>query len=360
MVACAGQHDVAGLLAAQREPARAQLLQHVAVADLGGRTAIPASRMARCSRGCSSRWRRACRATSSPVVVHGRRASTAMIWSPSTTAPAASTARQRSASPSWAMPRSAPCSTHRAAAAAPRWVDPTPSLMLSPSGSACDRDDLGARPAVGLAARRPDAAPCAQSTTTRMPASGSGVRGEQVLDVALGGVRAGRGPGRWPRRSGRGAGGVEAAPRSPSSTRVGQLVAAGGEQLDAVVRHRVVRGGDHHAEVGVELADQVRDGRGRQHTDPDRVGAGGGEPGDDGGLEHLAAGAGVAADHGDRTVGPVALGQHARGGRGQTATASSGVRSSPLARPRTPSVPNRRRIAAKVSACCTGAPCGPS
>ena len=34
-----------------------------------------------------------------------------MIWSPSTTLPCASTARQRSASPSWAMPTSAPCSS---------------------------------------------------------------------------------------------------------------------------------------------------------------------------------------------------------------------------------------------------------
>ena len=39
----------------------------------------------------------------------------AMIWSPSTTSPAAVTARQRSASPSWARPRSAPCGQHRLA-----------------------------------------------------------------------------------------------------------------------------------------------------------------------------------------------------------------------------------------------------
>ena len=34
--------------------------------------------------------------------------------------------------------------------------------------------------------------------------------------------------------------------------RVGQLVPAAGEELDPVVRHRVVAGGQHHAEVGVE------------------------------------------------------------------------------------------------------------
>ncbi|CAM5321215.1 Pantothenate kinase [Streptomyces badius] len=63
------------------------------------------------------------------------RASTARIWSPSTSSPAASTARQRSASPSCAMPRSAPCST-TAARSSSRWVEPQPSLMLRPSGSA--------------------------------------------------------------------------------------------------------------------------------------------------------------------------------------------------------------------------------
>jgi hypothetical protein len=35
---------------------------------------------------------------------------------------------------------------------------------------------------------------------------------------------------------------------------VGELVAAAGEELDPVVRHRVVRRGDHHAEVGPEVA----------------------------------------------------------------------------------------------------------
>ena len=36
-----------------------------------------------------------------------------------------------------------------------------------------------------------------------------------------------------------------------------ELVAARAEDLDAVVGHRVVRGGDHHAEVGVIGAGQV-------------------------------------------------------------------------------------------------------
>ena len=62
-------------------------------------------------------------------------ASRASSWSPSTTSPAASTARHRSASPSWARPRSAPCSS-TAACSSSRWVAPEPSLMRVPSPSA--------------------------------------------------------------------------------------------------------------------------------------------------------------------------------------------------------------------------------
>ena len=47
---------------------------------------------------------------------------------------------------------------------------------------------------------------------------------------------------------------------------VGELLAAAGEELDAVVRGRVVGGGDHHAEVGVEVRHEVRRGRGGQHA----------------------------------------------------------------------------------------------
>ena len=79
----------------------------------------------------------------------------------------------------------------------------------------------------------------------------------------------------------------------------------------------VVRSGDHHAEVGVEGADQVRDGRGGQHPDAQRVGARGGEPGDDRGFQHLAAGPWIAADDGDRAVRAVALGQDVRGRGGE-------------------------------------------
>ncbi len=84
--------------------------------------------------------------------------------------------------------------------------------------------------------------------------------------------------------------------------RVVQLVAAAGEELDAVVGHRVVAGGQHHAEVRAERAGQVRDGRGGQHADPQHVHAGTGQAGDHRGLQELSGRPGVTADHGDRPV----------------------------------------------------------
>ena len=78
-----------------------------------------------------------------------------------------------------------------------------------------------------------------------------------------------------------------------------ELVPARPEDLDAVVGHRVVRRRDHHAEVGVVGAGQVGHRRRRQHPDAQRVDALAGQPGDHRGLEHLAAGPRIAADHGD-------------------------------------------------------------
>ena len=81
---------------------------------------------------------------------------------------------------------------------------------------------------------------------------------------------------------------------------VGELVPTRGEDLDAVVRHGVVRCGDHHAEACVTRSGEVRDRGGRQHADRDDVHTGGGQPGDDGRLEHFTARARVAPDDGDR------------------------------------------------------------
>src|SRR5699024_3293999 len=56
---------------------------------------------------------------------------------------------------------------------------------------------------------------------------------------------------------------------------------AAGDELDAVVGHRVVRGGDHHREVVVLGTGQVGVGGGGQHTE----------------VLHVHSGAGQASDH---------------------------------------------------------------
>ena len=88
-----------------------------------------------------------------------------MIASPFTGRPAASTARQRSASPSNAMPQAAPGS-RTAAATASRCVEPTPALMLRPSGATPMKstETPSRANSAGAAAY---AAPLAQSTTDR-------------------------------------------------------------------------------------------------------------------------------------------------------------------------------------------------
>ena len=242
------------------------------------------------------------------------RASTARIRSPSTSAPdrvdgeaAVGVAVVRDA-------RSAPCFEDRP----PHEVEvggTDPVVDVQPVGLGGDRDDLGARAAVDL--RRDGRRGAVRAVDDHAQPVERGRGGdEQVVGVAGVGV-VGQVADPADTRPGRaGADDVEARLDGVLHG-IGQLVATRGEELDAVVGHGVVRRGDHHAEVGVERLDQVRDGRGGQHADPDRVGARRGEPGDDRGLQHLPAGPRVAADHGDRAVRTVALGQHVRGRRGE-------------------------------------------
>ena len=83
-----------------------------------------------------------------------------------------------------------------------------------------------------------------------------------------------------------------------SSTSSGSLVPPAGEDLDPVVGSGVVRGRDHHAEVGVEVGDQERRGRRGDDSRVVHVDAGAREPGRDGGGEELARDARVAGDDG--------------------------------------------------------------
>ena len=78
---------------------------------------------------------------------------------------------------------------------------------------------------------------------------------------------------------------------------VGQFVAVGAEQLDAVVLEHVVRGGDHHAEIGAQRARQHRDGRRRQRAELEHVHADRREARDERGFDHVAGEARVLADN---------------------------------------------------------------
>ena len=60
----------------------------------------------------------------------------------------------------------------------------------------------------------------------------------------------------------------------------------------------------------MQLGDQEGHSGRWQHADPHDVRARAGQPGRDGGLEHLAAGPRVPADDGHRAVGGVVFGQH--------------------------------------------------
>ena len=223
-----------------------------------------------------------------------------MIWSPSTTLPSASTARQRSASPSCAMPTSAPCSS-TAACSVSRWVEPTPSLMLRPSGSApmtvtrapASRERLG-RDAGCRAVRAVEHDVEAVEAVRQ--------RAEQVHDVAVLGV------GEPADAADAGAGRAAASAR-PSARldavldHVGELGAADGEELDAVVGRRVVRRRDHHAEVGARCRRSRNAAAGvGMHAGVEHVDAGAREPGRDGGGEELARDARVARDDGRRAA----------------------------------------------------------
>ena len=90
---------------------------------------------------------------------------------------------------------------------------------------------------------------------------------------------------------------------------VGQLVAVGPEQLDAVVVERIVRGRDHDAEVGAHRARQHGDRRRRHRAEQQHVHADRGEAGDQRGLDHVAGQPGVLADHDAMAVLAAAEGQ---------------------------------------------------
>ena len=121
---------------------------------------------------------------------------------------------------------------------------------------------------------------------------------------------------------------------------VGELVAVGPEQLDAVVVVGIVRGRDHHAEIGAHRAGEHGDRRRRHRAGQQHVHADRGEAGDQRGLDHVARQAGVLADQ--RRGGGGRRGERPSRPPARPRSASSGV-ITPLARPRMPSVPKYLR-----------------
>ena len=137
---------------------------------------------------------------------------------------------------------------------------------------------------------------------------------------------------------------------------------AAGEELDAVVGHRVVAGREHHAQVGVQRSDQMSHTGRRDHTETHHVDTRGSQPGDDRRLEELTAGTRVASDQSHRTTTPVEgarLAQNVGGSDRQLQRDLGGqfdVRGA--ADPVRAEESSHRPTG--ISACCTGEPCGPS
>ena len=195
------------------------------------------------------------------------RAEAARTWSPSMMLPSASANSARSASPSNATPASARCST-TARATVCGCVAPHPALIRSPSGSSWIA--ITPRPAGATPPDPPGRGSVCAVDDYPEPGQRPG-RGGDELDVALhrlivAAVRPG-GRGRARRLAHPGL--------DPVLERVGKLVALTGEELDAVVLGRVVRGRDHRPGVRAVRDHQMRDGRGGEHPEPHDVAAGG-------------------------------------------------------------------------------------
>jgi hypothetical protein len=78
---------------------------------------------------------------------------------------------------------------------------------------------------------------------------------------------------------------------------VGELEPVGTEQLDAIVLIGIVRGRDHHPEIGPQRAGQHGDGGRRHGAEEVDVHAHGGKAGGQGLLDHVAGAARILADH---------------------------------------------------------------
>ncbi len=178
---------------------------------------------------------------------------------------------------------------HRGAAAA---VD------VEAVGRHADRDDRGAEfpqhgrcDAIGRAMRAiDDDLQPAQPQATREARLGN-------FDIAAGGVVEARGAAQR-YRGGQAMAHVARHQRLDLGLGVvAELEPVGTEQLDAVVLIGIVRGGDHHPEIGAQAAGQHGDRRRRQRPDQGYVHAGADEPCGECRLHHVAGQPRVLADH---------------------------------------------------------------
>ena len=333
------QHDVPGLLAAEGVAARpAAPRGRTGRRPAVVRTAMPASCIARCSPRLLITVVTSVSAASSPASRIAT-ASTAMIWSPSTSAPVGVDGQ---AAVGVAVVRDAQVGAVRADGVAQRAEVGGPDAVVDvePVRLGVQRDDLGAGPAVRLGG---DDRRGAVGAVDHDPQPGERARGggEQVVDVALDRRRAGRGPGRSSAPVGRGAGAS-----SPSSTASRR---ASGSLCPPAAKSLMPLSGIGLCEAEIITPRSAPSASTRNATagvgsTPTRT-------------------ASAPAEVSPATTAASSISPLARGSRPTTATgrwersrsastraadadkreASSGVRSSPLASPRTPSVPNRRR-----------------
>ncbi len=146
---------------------------------------------------------------------------------------------------------------------------------------------------------------------------------------------------------------------------VRELAPASREQLDAVVRHRVVARREHHAEGRVRADHRMSHRRCGHDTDPQDVRAGRRETGDDRGFQEFPGRPGVTAYHYGRTptASNAVLGEHPHSRRRQRQCQFGGeidigdpAHAIGTEEPRHFEIPRGQR----VSACCTEVPSEPS
>ena len=222
----------------------------------------------------------------------------ARIWSPSISSPFSSAISSRSASPSSAMPRCAPCSTTWAQRYSGT-VEPQPRLMLKPSGDtptgttvAPSSHSTVGRDAIGRAMRAID------DDLQVVEPQAAREAGLRRLDIAAGGVVQARGAAE---RAGRGEAmadvGSPSAPRSRARSRRSSLKPSGPNSLMPLSSNGLCEAEIITPRSARRLRVSMAIGRRRQRADQRHVHAGADEAGGERRLDHVAGQPRVLADH---------------------------------------------------------------